>query len=75
MKANAIRLYKNALEMINNPKGADALERDNVRKNAIKNKAMWEEHFKVKYKNDAEIQALIKPEEKEENAKPRKTSR
>lgn len=74
MKSNAIRLYKNCCEMVENPKGADSTERSNVRKKAIIGKAMWEERFKTskKYSNDEEIRALLgvpKEQPKEEQPK------
>lgn len=61
MKSNAIRIYKHACEMIDNPKGADSLERDLVKKTALKTKEDMEKHFRTapKYKNDLEIQELI----------------
>jgi len=55
--------------MVENPRGSDSQERNLVRKNAIKNKAMMEEHFRVsrKFKDDPEILELIgdKPKAKE----------
>lgn len=79
MKANAIRLYKNACEMAENPKGIDSLERTNVKNKAIKNKAMWEERFKTskKYREDPQIQALIgtaKPKKEKKDDKGRDES-
>lgn len=75
MKENAIKAYHHHVSMVENPTGVDGLERENVRKNAIKAKEDMEEHFKTapKYRNDPEIQELIgnKPKEKEDGIKPK----
>lgn len=81
MKANAIRLYKSFCELIENPKGADALEKALCKETAIKGKADMEEHFKTarKYKNDPEIKELLgeKPaqEVNEDAEKPKRRKR
>ena len=65
MKSNAVRLYKHFCEMAENPKGMDSQERAIVRNLALKNKANMENHFRnsKKYRDDAEVQDLIKPKE------------
>lgn len=72
MKSNAIKLYKHALEIIENPKGIDSAERALVRANGQKMKADLENKFKTapKYANDPEIQELLgKKEEKKDGKK------
>lgn len=80
MKANAIRLYKHFCELVEDPKGADALEKQLCKETAVKAKADMEKHFKTapKYKNDPEIQALLGepiPEVNEDAEKPKRRKR
>jgi hypothetical protein len=60
-KENAIRNYKHILEMIERPTGVNSAERNSVRNLAKISKAKMEEHFRTakKYKNDADIKALL----------------
>lgn len=59
--------------MAENPKGADGLERDLVKKTAEESKEQMENHFRnaPKYKDDQEIQKLIgdKKKSKKKNGK------
>lgn len=59
-KENAIRLYKHYSEMAENPRGADQLERKNVKEQALKAKADMELHIKAsEYAQDSEIIKLL----------------
>ena len=68
MKANVINLYKHFCDLIDNPTGADELERNFVKENAIKSKKNLEDHFRSanKYRGDPDIQKILgfKPLEK-----------
>lgn len=70
-KENAVKLYKHFCELVENPTGADSVERENVRKKAIKSKENLEEHFRTgkKYQGDEEIQALLNPKKEKEDGK------
>lgn len=69
MKENAVRIYKHALAMIENPSGADIVEKNLVKETAIKTKKDLEYHFKTapKYRNDPEIEELLGEKEKKKD--------
>lgn len=71
MKANAIRLYKHYCNLVENPTGKDAAERELTKKTAEESKKNMEEHFKnaPKYKDDTEIKELLGSKDKKSKSK------